>query len=399
MADTFNIAGVTVDQVYQTVRNAGVADADAKLLVSNWIYQHYLTLGRTFSYATAFPAAAPACVPPPFVRTLVHRDWVDGEDLVQAGESANDEGMNKRFHHVEADLDTLAAQVAKIASCMADMRASLRALLDEIAAELNRVDSDIADLRGPTVVHPLYPNLPAQVGVLTAGALAAANQVSNPVPGALAGDPAVKFLGTTTYQQRAVSLFNTSQGIVMLPTVDASTPTSIDVRTAGVGALAQAMSDNAAMKAATAGAITRQDLVTNFGNVLLSNGQTVAQAVAILPQDAQYASSDALLTDLAQRNAGAIQSTTGLPQQLATAVNAAPDATSLSAAGVSGLQTLPPEATTALRNAGITTIGQLASAAPDAVATALHNANVSLSAGEIAAAQGTARTLSAIQLR
>jgi len=29
----------------------------------------------------------------------------------------------------------------------------------------------------------------------------------------------------------------------------------------------------------------------------------------------------------------------------------------------------------------------------------LHNANVSLSAGEIAAAQGTARTLSAIQLR
>src|SRR5260221_6451338 len=125
MADTLNIAGVSAEQVYQTVRAHGIADADAKLLVSNWIYQNYLTLARTFAYATPFPAAEPNCVPPPFVRSFAHKDWLDGEDLVQAGESANDEGMNKSFHHIEADLDTLAGHVARVATCMADMRAEL----------------------------------------------------------------------------------------------------------------------------------------------------------------------------------------------------------------------------------------------------------------------------------
>src|SRR6202030_2366417 len=122
MADPINVAGISADEVYNRVVSAGVADADAKLLVSNWIYQHYLTLARTFAYVTPFPAQEPACVTPPFVRTLAHRDWVDGEDLVQAGESATDEGMNKRFHHIEADLDTLAADISRLSNCMADMR-------------------------------------------------------------------------------------------------------------------------------------------------------------------------------------------------------------------------------------------------------------------------------------
>src|SRR6266850_2576471 len=105
MADMLTIAGISAEQVYQTVRGAGVADADAKLLVSNWIYQNYLSLARRFDYVTAFPAAVPECVPQPFVRTFAHKDWTDGEDLVQAGESPDDEGLNKRFHKIEADFD------------------------------------------------------------------------------------------------------------------------------------------------------------------------------------------------------------------------------------------------------------------------------------------------------
>lgn len=47
----------------------------------------------------------------PFERTCIHRDWVDGEDIVQAGSSPNDEGFNARFHKIEADLDALGGYV------------------------------------------------------------------------------------------------------------------------------------------------------------------------------------------------------------------------------------------------------------------------------------------------
>src|SRR6185369_5341683 len=119
MPNTIDVNGISADQVYETIRGAGVADADAKLLVSNWIYQNYVTLARTFAYVTPFPSAAPACVPDPFVRSFVHKDWTDGEDLVQAGPSAKDEGFNVRLHHIENDLDSLGAKVATLADCMA----------------------------------------------------------------------------------------------------------------------------------------------------------------------------------------------------------------------------------------------------------------------------------------
>ena len=65
MADRIDIHGISTDEVFKTIRDKGISDVDAKLLVSNWIYQNYLTLYRTFAYATSFPASAATCVPPP----------------------------------------------------------------------------------------------------------------------------------------------------------------------------------------------------------------------------------------------------------------------------------------------------------------------------------------------
>jgi hypothetical protein len=402
MADMLKIAGISAEQVYQTVRDAGVADSDAKLLVSNWIYQNYLSLARRFDYVTAFPAAVPDCVPPPFVRSFAHRDWFDGEDLVQAGESADDDGMNKRFHKIEGDLDTLGSQIARLASCMAEMRSNLRMLLDEVAAELNRIDGDIGAMRGSTVIGPPHVKSPLGPllggGILTNPNISIGPMISN-APGVTGGDPMVGFLGTTMFQERAVSLFNTSQGIVMMPAVDASSPTNLDRRVSSVGALSRAMQENAQLKEATAGAVNRKELVGRFGALTLSNGQTLEQAVAALPQSAQYASGTAMLSDLAQRVAGALQSTTGLPQQLAVTVNASRDATSLAAVDISGLKDFPPDATAILRRAGITTIGQVAATTSEKLASVLREGNVAISVGEIATVQGTAQTLSNVQIR
>src|SRR5436190_20754770 len=100
MADAIDIHGITADEVFKTIRDSGISDVDAKLLVSNWIFQNYLTLHRTFTYVTQFPASAPECVPEPFKRTFAHRDWVDGEDLVQAATSPHDDGFNVRVHQI-----------------------------------------------------------------------------------------------------------------------------------------------------------------------------------------------------------------------------------------------------------------------------------------------------------
>src|ERR1041385_9046936 len=123
MTNSLKINETSVDQVYDTILKSGVADTDAKLLVSNWIYQNYRVSGRSFSYVTAFPASVPECVPAPFARSFEHKDWLDGEDLVQAGETAGDAGFNKRMHQIEADLDALGSRIGKLVDCVADMRA------------------------------------------------------------------------------------------------------------------------------------------------------------------------------------------------------------------------------------------------------------------------------------
>jgi len=392
MANTIEVKGISADQVYETIRNTGVADADAKLLVSNWIYQNYLTLSRTFAYVTPFPSAVPACVPAPFVRSFVHKDWVDGEDLVQAGPSANDDGFNVRLHHIEKDLDSLGSKVATLAECMADMRKSLSALLGEISAELNRIDSDLGSLRGPPVLTPFGSLLPPT------GSTQYIPGYAGPLPPGGGGDPMIKYLGTTIYQDKAVSLFNTSQGVMIMPAVDVSTPSNVDTRVGSAGAFARAMTENAQLNQATRQSVSKADLVQRFGSLMLTNGQTVQQALAVLPADAKFDNAQLMLADMAQRTAGALQSTTGLAKQLATTVSAPADATTFSTVDISGMKDLPPEAAASLRKAGIATIGQLAAATPAVLSRTLEGSGANLTAGEVAAIQGTAQTLSNMQI-
>jgi hypothetical protein len=400
MANTIDVNGISADEVYTTIRNAGVADADAKLLVSNWIYQNYLNLYRTFSYVTAFPASMPSCVPDPFVRSFVHKDWVDGEDLVQAEQSPTDDGFNLRFHRIENDLDSLGAKIATLAQCMASMRASLRSMFDEIAAELNRIDSDLGPIKGPIVLQP-PPNYAISDVASTlkiANYQYAAQNFAAQLPPGSGVDPMLNYLGSTIYQGKAVSLFNTSQGVMVMPAVDLSTPSTVDVRVGASGALARAFVENAELAQSAAKGITPAALVARFGSLMLSNGQSLQQAVAVLPANTEYKNSQALVADVSARTAGALQSTTGLAKQIATTVSAPAGATTFDAVDISGLQALPPEATAALRQAGIGTIGQLATATSTILARALKGAGSSLTPGEVAAVQGTAQTLSNLRI-
>lgn len=99
---------------------------------------------RVFSYSAPFAPSAPACQAA-FVRSFVHTDWIDGESVVQAGETTLEEGFNRRFHRIEDDLDALSADVARAFVCLGEQRAALARLLDEIRAEINRINGDIHD--------------------------------------------------------------------------------------------------------------------------------------------------------------------------------------------------------------------------------------------------------------
>lgn len=79
-----------------------------------------------------------------FVRTLVHRDWVDGESLVQAGKTPDEDGMNDRFHKIEADLDRLGENVRRTMMALNNLRAQLRVCLGEIVAALAAANKDDA---------------------------------------------------------------------------------------------------------------------------------------------------------------------------------------------------------------------------------------------------------------
>lgn len=87
------------------------------MLTSTWIH-NVVGAQRTFSYVQPFPTSDAACAVPPFKRTFEHRDWFDGQSVVQAQETPDEAGFNARFHQIETDLDRLGGDVATLVPCL-----------------------------------------------------------------------------------------------------------------------------------------------------------------------------------------------------------------------------------------------------------------------------------------
>ncbi len=139
-----DVQGVNATELFTTITKAGVTPLDAKLLIGSLLIDFVGHRARTFNYVTSFPGADAACKST-FGRTFQHQDWVDGESVVQAEETTGELGFNRRFHEIETDLDALGADMALAFTCLADMRASIRALLDELRGEINRINAQLAD--------------------------------------------------------------------------------------------------------------------------------------------------------------------------------------------------------------------------------------------------------------
>jgi len=89
-----------------------------------------------FEYKFPVPPTDPACKSS-FVRGFAHNDWVDGQDTVQAEQTADEEGLNARLHRIERDLDALGANLATAFACVEILRGQLVQALTDIKGQFN----------------------------------------------------------------------------------------------------------------------------------------------------------------------------------------------------------------------------------------------------------------------
>ena len=90
-----------------------------------------------FKYTPVFPNSVTNSAPK-FERKLQHVDWVDGQDLVQAGDSPGGRGINGVIHTIEADFAAVKADLANAHQLIAELRLALATALNQIADELNK---------------------------------------------------------------------------------------------------------------------------------------------------------------------------------------------------------------------------------------------------------------------
>ncbi|MGH6741188.1 MAG: hypothetical protein ACREDY_19560, partial [Bradyrhizobium sp.] len=93
MSDALQLEGMPISDVMRQIRDTGVGESEASIILGNWLIQQGAHQQRVFNYQTDFPATEATCAPT-FAPSFHHADWVDGESVVQAQQTAGEEGFN-----------------------------------------------------------------------------------------------------------------------------------------------------------------------------------------------------------------------------------------------------------------------------------------------------------------
>jgi hypothetical protein len=366
-----NFDGVTVTELYNTFVAGGVPASDAAVMVSSWIYENVGKTHRVFNYVQPFPEVEPACQPPPFTRTFHHDDWVDGEDVVQAGATTGELGFNERFHRIETDLDHLGADVAKAFGCLASMRSALRHLLDEIRAEINRLHDATHEwaVLSPTINLDKVPNY---LSVLDFG----------------------KYMGTQKFLDRTVSVWQTKQGTLILPAVESL---GVDVvlgpKLKNAAMMSRFVAEEPKIREQFSRPFRLDDLLHVFGDSLVADGRTVRDVLKVLPATMQFDGIDHLLAETGEREAAMVRTTMGADSAVSAALGIDAGLERIGDADVAKLGSVPTKARTALTKAGVNTVGALAQMDTGQIVAIMQEAGISATQGDAAEWNAFAKTL------
>ena len=89
-----------------------------------------------FDYKFPVAPADPNCKST-FAQTFRHKDWIDGQDVVQAQPTTDEDGFNLRFQRIEHDIAALSTDLAMAIACINTLRQQLAEVLGEIKAQFN----------------------------------------------------------------------------------------------------------------------------------------------------------------------------------------------------------------------------------------------------------------------
>ncbi|MFL6139699.1 MAG: hypothetical protein ACJ74O_18150 [Frankiaceae bacterium] len=341
--------------------NKGLSKYDASRLVNNLVAVNLGQSPRYFTFTSPLPVTDPPDCAPKFVRSFSHQDWVDGESVVQAGESADDKGFNWRFNAIGADLDALHADVVQLFQCLSSLRQALVQALHDVALELNRIDSDVAGVS--TKVPPQIS--PWQVNITDAP----------------------QFLGVRELDGSKVTMWKAGGNVLMLPGVNTvGLQDTVSQRIATGGLLSRFADANAEFAQDLSAGQPVKDLIAKYGSQTLGDGRTVAQGLAVLPPDATYAAPQAAIDAVNAQEQAFLRSTIGSVDAVSAVVgvtsSGAPLASVSPAAIAGAVAGAPSEVGTALTRAGLTTVDEVAAVPPDQLVTRLAEQGVALSEGQ-----------------
>src|SRR3954467_4092718 len=106
------LQAMSISDVMTQIKGTGVSQAEASVILGNWLIQQGAHQQRVFDYQTAFPGTEAACIET-FTPGFQHSDWIDGESVVQAQQSAGEDGFNVRFHKIEQDFAAVRTDLAQ----------------------------------------------------------------------------------------------------------------------------------------------------------------------------------------------------------------------------------------------------------------------------------------------
>ncbi len=360
------IGGLSAESVFDILQNKGLSPSEATSFIGSWLLATVGQAKRTFNYAQSFPSADPACVSN-FVRSFVHADWQDGVSIVQASQTPGELGFNQRFHLIEKDLDSLAANLGMVFTCLANMRQALANLLDEIRVEINRIDTDLDNCCNKKTGPPF------------------------PVTQVAAGS----FLGYTKLNETRMQLWQTNTGVMMVPDIAVVQGEAwTNPRAGRAGKLARYVLENPDVAHAFPQNLTAQAFINSFGARQLPDGTFVRDLVAMLPPGTNYANLDAMVGDVSDREAAALRTTEGARATVATSLGLAGPAANIATAPLDRFGALAPEARAALLKNGIDTLGKFADLGAARAGELLKKEGVTtVSQGDLTEAANIAGTL------
>jgi hypothetical protein len=90
-----------------------------------------------FAYNPPFAGAVPNSSST-YQRSFQQTNWVDGQDVVQAGDTPTEVGFNTRMQQLQADLDSVKADLVRVYGLVAQLRLDVSNALAQIVPELNK---------------------------------------------------------------------------------------------------------------------------------------------------------------------------------------------------------------------------------------------------------------------